>query len=192
MIENLTADLQVFTSNAFLVTGDRPVLVDTGANFDLVGALEDREADPAAVILTHTHEDHVGNVDAVTEAYSIETWGYDPDNPLVDNPIADEEAVRMGDHEYLALHTPGHKDDHLCFYARNQGILFTGDLVFENGAFGRTDLPEGDRDRLLQSIDRLLGVVDADLEEFHTGHGPSVTEEPYNHLELARRYAETF
>ncbi len=192
MIENLTADLQVFTSNAFLVTGERPVLVDTGANFDLVATLEDRGVDPEAVILTHTHEDHVGNVDAVTDAYSIETWGYDTDNPLVDNHIADEATVRLGDHEYLALYTPGHKNDHLCFYARQPGILFTGDLIFENGAFGRTDLPEGDRDRLIQSIDRLLGVVDADLEEFHTGHGPSVTEEPYSHLELARRYAETF
>ena len=192
MIENLTADLQVFTSNAFLVTGERPVLVDTGANFDLVGALESRGVEPAAVILTHTHEDHVGNVDAVTEAFSIETWGYDTDNPLVDNPIADEDTVAMGDHDYLALYTPGHKNDHLCFYARASGILFTGDLIFQNGAFGRTDLPEGDRDRLIQSIDRLLGVVDADMNEFHTGHGPSVTEDAYEHLELARRYAETF
>lgn len=192
MIENLTADLQVFTSNAFLVTGDRPVLVDTGANFDLVGTLADSGVTPEAVILTHTHEDHVGNVDAAREAFSIETWGYDTDNPLVDNHIADEDTVRLGDHDYLALYTPGHKEDHLCFYAREPGILFTGDLVFQNGAFGRTDLPEGDRDRLLQSIDRLLGVVDDDLREFHSGHGPSVTEEPYRHLELARRYAETF
>lgn len=192
MIENLTADLQVFTSNVFLVTGERTVLVDTGANFDLVGELQARDIEPEAVILTHTHEDHIGNVEAVTDAFSIETWGYDTDNPLVDNPIEDEETVRLGDHSYLAVYTPGHKDDHLCFYTPEAGILFTGDLVFQNGSFGRTDLPEGDRDRLVQSIDRLLDVVDADLNEFHSGHGPSVTEDPYSHLELARRYAETF
>lgn len=192
MIENLTADLQVFTSNVFLVTGERTVLVDTGANFDLVGELQARDIEPEAVILTHTHEDHIGNVEAVTDAFSIETWGYDTDNPLVDNPIEDEETVRLGDHSYLAVYTPGHKDDHLCFYTPEAGILFTGDLVFQNGSFGRTDLPEGDRDRLIRSIDRLLDVVDADLNEFHSGHGPSVTEDPYSHLELARRYAETF
>lgn len=192
MIENLTADLQVFTSNVFLVTGERTVLVDTGANFDLVGEVQARGTEPEAVILTHTHEDHVGNVEAVTGEFSIETWGYDTDNPLVDNPIEDEETVRLGDQSYLAVYTPGHKDDHLCFYTPEAGILFTGDLVFQNGSFGRTDLPEGDRDRLIQSIDRLLDVVDADLNEFHPGHGPSVTADPYSHLELARRYAESF
>jgi glyoxylase-like metal-dependent hydrolase (beta-lactamase superfamily II) len=192
VIHNIAQGVQAFTSNAFLVSGDRTVLVDTGANFDAVSHVRDDVDDLDAVILTHTHEDHVGNVDAVRDAFDVETWGFDTDRPWVDNPIADEETVRLGDDEYVALHTPGHKDDHLCFYADSAGVLFAGDLVFQNGSFGRTDLAEGDRDKLVESIDRVLGTVDESLSEMHVGHGPSVIDRPYDDIELASRAARMY
>jgi glyoxylase-like metal-dependent hydrolase (beta-lactamase superfamily II) len=192
MIHNIAQGVQAFTSNAFLVPGERTVLVDTGANFDAVWHVRDDVDHLDAVILTHTHEDHVGNVDAVREAFDVETWGYDTGQPWVDNAIADEETVTLGDDEYVALHTPGHKDDHLCFYADSAGVLFAGDLVFQNGSFGRTDLDEGDRDLLIQSIDRVLGTVDESLSEMHVGHGPSVVDRPYDDIELASRAARMY
>jgi glyoxylase-like metal-dependent hydrolase (beta-lactamase superfamily II) len=192
MIHNIAQGVQAFTSNAFLVPGDRTVLVDTGANFDAVSHVRDDVDELDAVILTHTHEDHVGNVEAVREAFDVETWGFDTDQPWVDNAIADEETVRLGDDDYRALHTPGHKDDHLCFYAESAGILFAGDLVFQNGSFGRTDLAEGDRDKLVESIDRVLGTVDESLSEMHVGHGPSVIDRPYDDIELASRAARMY
>lgn len=192
MIHNIAQGVQAFTSNAFLVSGDRTVLVDTGANFDAVSHVRDDVDALDAVILTHTHEDHVGNVDAIREAFDVETWGFDTDQPWVDNAIADGEAVRLGDDEYRALHTPGHKDDHLCFYSETAGVLFAGDLVFQNGSFGRTDLAEGDRDLLIQSIDRVMGTVDESLSEMHVGHGPSVIDRPYDDIELASRAARMY
>ncbi|MFC5366570.1 MBL fold metallo-hydrolase [Salinirubrum litoreum] len=192
MIHNIAQGVQAFTSNAFLVSGDRTVLVDTGANFDAVSHVRDDVDELDAVILTHTHEDHVGNVEAVRDAFDVETWGFDTDQPWVENAIADEETVRIGDDDYLALHTPGHKDDHLCFYAESAGILFAGDLIFQNGSFGRTDLAEGDRDLLIQSIDRVLGTVDESLSEMHVGHGPSVIDRPYDDIELASRAARMY
>ncbi|WP_440764424.1 MBL fold metallo-hydrolase [Natronorubrum sp. DTA7] len=189
MIANLAQGVQVFTSNVYLVDGERTVLVDPGANFDIVSAVRERVDDLDAVVLTHTHRDHVGNLEAVKDAFGVDAWGYDTSIDGVDHAIEDEETVQLGDDEYVALHTPGHKNDHLCFYAAGAGILFAGDLVFQNGSFGRTDLEEGDRKLLIESIDRLLERIDEDLEEMHTGHGPSVTNNPYDHVELSARMA---
>ncbi|APX98182.1 MBL fold metallo-hydrolase [Natronorubrum daqingense] len=189
MISNLAQGVQAFTSNVYLVAGDRTVLIDTGANFDVVESIHERVDDLDAVVLTHTHRDHVGNLEAVADAFDVDVWGYDTDIDGVDHAIDDEERVTLGDHEYVALHTPGHKNDHLCFYSADAGVLFAGDLVFQNGSFGRTDLEEGDRETLIQSIDRLLEWIDGDLEAMHTGHGPSVTNEPADHVELSAQMA---
>ncbi|QLG48197.1 MBL fold metallo-hydrolase [Natrinema halophilum] len=189
MISNLAQGVQAFTSNVFLVTGDRPVLVDTGANFDVVDAIRSRVDELEAVVLTHTHRDHVGNLGPVTNDFGIDAWGYDASIDGVDHAIADEERIQLGDHEYVALYTPGHKNDHLCFYSETAGVLFAGDLVFQNGSFGRTDLEEGDRGTLIESIDRVLERISPDLEEMHTGHGPSVSTNPYEHVELSAQMA---
>ncbi|MDF9746868.1 MBL fold metallo-hydrolase [Natrinema salsiterrestre] len=189
MITNLAQGVQAFTSNVFLVSGDRTVLVDTGANFDAVAAVRSEVDDLDAVILTHTHRDHVGNLSAVKDAFDVDAWGYDTSIEGVDRAIADEETVRLGDHEHVALHTPGHKNDHLCFYSEAASVLFAGDLVFQNGSFGRTDLEEGDREALIESIDRVLERIDPGLAAMHTGHGPSVTTDPYDHVELSAQMA---
>lgn len=186
-IENLAAGVQAFTSNVFLVTGDRTALVDTGADFDVVSRIEERVDGLDTVVLTHTHRDHVGNVDAVREAFGVETVGYDPSHPAVDAELG--EAVRLGDDDYRVLHTPGHKGDHVCLYAADAKVCFAGDLVFAGGSFGRTDLEEGDRATLIRSIDRLLERLDPDLAALHTGHGPSVTDGAYATVEYAARAA---
>jgi len=189
VISNLAAGEQGFTSNAFLVTGNRTVLVDPGNEFDVVGALEDRIGDLDAVVLTHTHPDHVGNVPAVVDAFDVDVWGFDPEHDLVDHSFDDGEAVTLGDHDYQVLHTPGHKDDHVCLYSAGPAVLFAGDLVFANGGFGRTDLEEGNRPTLVESIRYVLETVDEDLRELHPGHGPSVDQNAHGHVELALRAA---
>jgi glyoxylase-like metal-dependent hydrolase (beta-lactamase superfamily II) len=189
MIQNLAAGQQGFTSNVFLVTGERTVLVDVGNDFDIVGATREHVDDIDAVILTHTHPDHVGELDAVVDAFDVDVWGCDTGVEGVDHAIADGETVQLGDDSYDALHTPGHKNDHLCFYSQGVGVLFAGDLIFANGGFGRTDLEEGDRELLIDSVGRVLDTVAESLSAMHTGHGPSVTNNPYTDIELALQAA---
>ncbi|EMA12452.1 MULTISPECIES: MBL fold metallo-hydrolase [Haloarcula] len=190
MIRNLARGQQAFTSNVFLVTGDRTVLVDVGNEFDVVSTVEEHVDDIDAVAVTHTHYDHVENLDSVVDAFDVPVYGYDTEQDGVEYAIADDETIQLGDHDYRALHTPGHKNDHLCFYSDDAGVLFAGDLVFANGSFGRTDLDEGNRDLLVDSIERVLSVTDEDLQEMHTGHGPSITDAPYQDIELALQAAK--
>jgi glyoxylase-like metal-dependent hydrolase (beta-lactamase superfamily II) len=189
MIHNLAAAQQGFTSNVFLVVGDRTVLVDAGNDFDVARHVREHADRLDAVVLTHTHPDHVGALGDVVSAFGVDVWGFDDDVDGVDHAIPDGGAVQLGDHDYEALHTPGHKNDHLCFYSPGAQVLFAGDLIFANGGFGRTDLEEGDRDRLLESIERVLDTVDESLGAMHTGHGPSVTTNPYQDIELAYQAA---
>jgi len=191
VITNLAAGVQAFTSNTFLVTGETTALVDAGANFDVVARAEEHVDALDRVYVTHTHPDHVDNVPAVRAAFGVETWGYDPDADHVDNPVADGETVPIGDHGYEALHTPGHKPDHLCFHSDAAGVCFAGDLVFANGGVGRTDLPGGDFEALVASVDRLRDAVGDDLAALYAGHGPSVTDRPVDDVELATRAIRT-
>jgi hydroxyacylglutathione hydrolase len=189
MIRNLAATVQGFTSNVFLVTGERTVLVDAGNDFDVSTAVREYADGLDALVLTHTHSDHVGNLPDVVETFGVDVWGYDTDQDGVDRPLTEDEPVRLGDDSYDVIHTPGHKNDHVCLYAPGPGVLFAGDLVFANGGFGRTDLAEGDRELLVDSIQRLLERVDH-LEEMHTGHGPSVEHNPRQDVEVALQAAQ--
>jgi len=190
MITNLVPAAGGFSSNVFLVEGERVVVIDPGNGFDAVSEIEARVETIDAVLLTHTHPDHVGNLDAVAETFSVDVWGFDPEYPGVDHAITDGDTLRIGDYEYVSLHTPGHKDDHLCFYAREPGVLFAGDLVFANGGFGRTDLPEGNRERLVESIEHVLRSTER-LDTFYAGHGGPVTDDPKRVIETALRMART-
>lgn len=189
MVENLAAGVQSFTSNAFLASGERTVLVDPGANFDVVSRLRERDAALDAVVVTHPHPDHVGNLDAVKDAFGVDAWGFDATDDGVDHELADGDVVTVGDHDYEILHTPGHEPHHVCLYSRSARVLFSADLVFANGSFGRTDLAGGDRRTLVESIERVADVVDGDLDVMHPGHGPSVTENAFENIERAARAA---
>lgn len=189
MPRNLAADVQAFTSNVYLCDGQQRTLVDTGNDFDVTARVLDHVEDVDLVALTHTHPDHVGTLPEVREAFDPVVAGFDAAFDGVDRELDDGDVLTIGDAEYDVLHTPGHKEDHCCFYAREPGVLFAGDLVFADGAFGRTDLDGADRDTLVRSIDRVLDTVDEDLDVMYAGHGKAVTRNAYENIERAAQAA---
>jgi glyoxylase-like metal-dependent hydrolase (beta-lactamase superfamily II) len=84
---------------------------------------------------------------------------------------AEGEVIEVGSLRFEVLETPGHSRGGLCFYERNEGVLFSGDTLFA-GAIGRTDHPGGDYDLLMKSIFEKLMVLDGQVEVI-PGHGPT-------------------
>ena len=93
--------------------------------------------------------------------------------PQITNPIADGDIVHIGNVELRAIFTPGHSPGGMCFYNAEQGILFSGDVLFQN-SIGRTDLPGGNYNTLIESITKkLLCLPDETI--VYCGHGGTTT-----------------
>jgi len=97
---------------------------------------------------------------------------------FTDLPPADiflDEGDYIFDSDLVVIHTPGHTAGSLCFYSESQGILFSGDTLFFEG-IGRTDLPEGNMEKILSSIKKKLFTL-PELTRIFPGHGPDTTLE---------------
>lgn len=179
-ITNLAEDSEDFTGNVWLLeaSGEK-ILVDVGEGDCWENIRELDKVDK--VVITHSHHDHVDNLDKVVEKYGPEVFGFEPSNLRVEaSEINEGDEVELGGHLFEVFHTPGHKNDSICLFS--DGVLFTGDLIFSDGAFGRTDLDEGDRDRLINSIEK---IEQLDVTSFYSGHGDSVKENANEHIQVS-------
>ena len=184
-ITNLAKDAEDFTGNVWLLeASDETVLIDTGEGdcWEEISGIDKLDK----VVITHSHHDHVENLDKVVEKYGTEVYAFEPSNLRVEaSRLSEGDEIELCGEKFSVYHTPGHKDDSICLYS-DSGLLFTGDLVFPSGAFGRTDLDEGDRDKLINSIEK---IVELDVDSFYSGHGEAVTENANEHIELSLKNA---
>ena len=93
--------------------------------------------------------------------------------PDIDTFIAHHEEIHVGKSSLAALHVPGHSLGSLAYYNKESGFVLTGDALFE-GSIGRTDLPGGNYDQLIQSINENLLTLPPDTLVY-PGHGPSTS-----------------
>ncbi|MCG3211317.1 MAG: Hydroxyacylglutathione hydrolase GloC [Anaerolineae bacterium] len=96
-----------------------------------------------------------------------------PASPEPDIKLAEGDTIVFGRHTFEVLFTPGHTPGHVSFYERSQGIVFDGDVLFAGG-IGRTDLPGGDYETLMESITEKLMTLPDDTVVC-SGHGPVTT-----------------
>lgn len=171
-ISNLAEDTEDFTGNVWLISGEENVLIDTGTgdSWQNIQGLESVDK----VVITHSHYDHADNLPKVLDKFNTEIYAYEPENlPVESDRIKEGDSINLSGTEFEVYHTPGHKDDSICLYSPEEKILFAGDLLFPEGSFGRTDLEEGDRDLLIESIEK---AADLDVKEMYSGHDPAATE----------------
>jgi glyoxylase-like metal-dependent hydrolase (beta-lactamase superfamily II) len=192
-VTNVTADAETFTCNAYLVEGDRTVLVDAGAYEGVVDAIAERTDALDAVVLTHQHTDHVERLDAVLDAFDAPLYAY-ADHPRRDTELEAGDQVFIGEEPFDVVYTPGHADDHVSFVSET--TLFSGDVVvhddgaFEYGSFGRTDMPGQSRERLIESLRTLLDAMGEGVEHMYAGHGGAFHGDVRDVVETALERAE--
>lgn len=173
IVRNLSEKAEDFTGNVWHISNGEDVLVDTGTGDSWKAIRQLEKID--MVVITHSHYDHVDNLPKVVDQFGPDVYAFEPENLPVDAEKVEEgETLEIAGSDFRVIHTPGHKDDSICLYSSQEKILFTGDLIFPDGGFGRTDLEEGDRDRLIDSIEKIAGL---DVEEFYPGHDPVVGED---------------
>jgi len=189
-----------FYKNGFVVACERTreaVLIDPGDEVDqLLASVRDLDVEVAAVLLTHAHIDHITGVGAAKDAFDVPVYLHRDDLFLYDNAVQqgamfgfkvsqpppvdayyDLSPIGFGDYEARPHHTPGHCPGGVCLQVGKRGAagdhLFVGDTLFA-GSIGRTDLPGGNYDTLLQSITGVLFPLGDDAI-VHPGHGPDTT-----------------
>ncbi|MDA3628468.1 MBL fold metallo-hydrolase [Saccharopolyspora oryzae] len=184
--------------------GEPCVVVDPGqdAAEPLRAQLAERRLTPAAVLLTHGHFDHVLSAGEICAEHDIPAHIHpddrfmlaDPgaalgpagrqlfgDGLVVDAPadvreIAHGDVLELAGMRFDVTHTPGHTGGSVLFgvEAEEGGrLLLSGDTLFA-GAIGRTDLPGGDHDRMLESLSTEILPLDDDVVVL-PGHGPTTT-----------------
>lgn len=178
-----------FTANAYLVLGNRPTLVDVGALSGVEAVVREHTDTLDAVVLTHAHGDHVGQLEAILEAFDADCYAFG-DHPRRTHPLADGDRVTLGDGAFEVLYTPGHAPDHVVFVSAT--TVFSGDLVvpndqaFDYGSYGATGGPGPEREQLIESLDRLLDRLPAGVEHLYAGHGDAFHGDVRDLVETAR------
>lgn len=183
-------------SNIFVFTdGDGLSLVDAGSGMEpnrVTPQLEQlglRIETINRIVLTHGHIDHVGGLTEVFEHSSPEVFVHENDAGDLKSLgirsvsyLKDGDNIRLGRRNLKVIHTPGHTDGSICMH--DSEIILTGDTAFPGGYFGRTDLPSGDRRKLIESLDKLSRL---DVRVMLPGHGEPLLSEASSHLKLARK-----
>jgi hydroxyacylglutathione hydrolase len=190
-------DVRMFTvgpvqENCFIVRrdgSDRAVIVDPGDEADkLLGAIDELGVGLDAILLTHTHFDHIGAVAPVARATGAEVWVPEiekgvladinsyvpwPDfGPFEDydaeHTLAGGERLDFAGFSIDVIFTPGHSPGHVTYSIADEQAVFSGDVLFE-GSVGRVDLPGGDWGTLLESIRSLVDTLPAETTVY-PGH----------------------
>lgn len=179
-------------TNAYLVMdldAGEALIIDAppDVEIELDGEVVEHGVRPVALVVTHTHWDHIGDVAAVADRYAVPvvvheiererleqpSGGPAPIKPAkVDRTLTDGDEVVVGSHRFVVLHTPGHSPGQISLYSESDGLMFGGDTLFPNG-YGRVDIPGASEAETLATIRRLLTLPDN--VKVYTGHGLPTT-----------------
>ena len=199
--------LGLYETNCYVLRRDKEdkdcLIIDAGLDCEpLMEFLRQQKLNPAALVLTHGHIDHIAGVNALREKFpDIKIYIHRLDAEMLEEPFSnlsamtgatfvtkpadfllqDGDVVEQAGIKLHALHTPGHTPGGISLYSAEHGVVFSGDALFADSV-GRTDFPGGSMTQLVTGIkDKLLTLPDE--TKVYPGHGPEPTiarEKAYN------------
>ncbi len=147
--------------------------VDPGEAGPVLDFLKNHNLKLDTIILTHHHGDHIAGCGQLIEEEGCTVYGPEKDQTrisFIDKGIRDGEEIKIGDFKAQAIETPGHTSNHLCFYDRDNAVLFAGDTLFAMGC-GR--IFEGTMEQMYESIQKLKALPEE--TKIYCGHEYTLT-----------------
>jgi len=164
------------------------IFFDPGDEIEMIlGVAHKEKMNIVRLIATHCHVDHIAGANLAMEKLKLPleisplgkdmlgkvgpiaaAFGYATSEIKEGGYLDEENIVKIGKTKFSILHCPGHSPDSLCFYTK--GILIGGDVIFK-GSLGRTDLPGGNTEQLMNSITKKIFSL-PDETIIYPGHGP--------------------
>ena len=190
-MERLTIGVGSYEVNCSILSKDgRAYIVDPGQEGDrIIGLLAKKGLEPAAVLLTHAHFDHITGIAELQKAFpDLPVYVHAADRPMFGHPfnqvpgeyssIGTPANLRdVGDlpkelPEMSVIHTPGHTPGGVCYHLAADRLLLSGDTLFAR-SIGRTDFPGGSMPEMLVSLKKLMQLPDDTV--VIPGHGMFTT-----------------
>jgi hydroxyacylglutathione hydrolase len=200
MLSVQTFTFNSFEENTYVLYDEtkEAALVDPGCSNraeerELADWIAAKELRPRLILLTHSHIDHILGAYFVKEKYQIPLCIHRKDEEtlrsgkivagmygihnysevVADQYVSETQTVDFGNQKLIVLFLPGHAPGHVGYYHPGQKIIMGGDVLFRS-SIGRTDLPGGDFDTLINSIHQKLFTLPEDVIVY-PGHGPETT-----------------
>ncbi|MDM1296794.1 MBL fold metallo-hydrolase [Sphingobacterium sp. N143] len=200
MLTIRTFTFNPYQENTYLLYNEEgnALIIDPGMYGDkeqheFLTFIENNQLRPNLLLNTHCHIDHVLGNHFIHEQFAllpqfhegelpilIAVQNYAPQmgfrydtSPIGETFLNDGDKITLDQDELEVILAPGHSPAHICFYSRAQKFLIGGDVLFRN-SIGRTDLPGGNHQQLLDSIKKRLYTLPDDTIVY-PGHGPSTT-----------------
>lgn len=194
----------IISTNCYLVINEdtkQAVVIDPAACPSyLMSHIKSEGLKIEAILLTHGHFDHIMGIDGFLSEFDVPVYVHEEDADAMEDPVLnqsstytsgytfgkaqylrDRQTLELAGYTFQVIHTPGHTKGGCCYYVASEGVLFSGDTLFQNSV-GRTDFVNSSTSDLVHSVREKLFLLPDDTMVYpgHMGETKIGHEKKYN------------